>query len=250
MVLPPKGYQLLLVEPPQVEANELVEALRWQVKDMITYPPEEAVLDYFELCEHPPPGKTRWIYAVAAQKSLIQSAVDFANQQKLNLSAIDIRELALGSLIASFELDALSFSVLVMKESSGLLTIFSEGSLYLTREFSIGYQSLINPSDDAALDNLSLEIQRSLDYYDSQFGQKPVTEVLVMPLASEVPNLEEELAKRLGLNVKRLELRSVLEGEEEFSSDEKAKSLFAIAAATRLMMESTQRSTFDVRRST
>ncbi|MBI4357314.1 MAG: hypothetical protein HY559_05505 [Gammaproteobacteria bacterium] len=237
LVLPPKSYHLLCVEPPSVEASEVSEALRWQLKDMLPFPAEEAVIDYFELCEHPPPGKPPSIYAVAAQKSVIQSFVDFANQQKLNLVVIDIRECILGALLANLGLEVLSRAVLMFKEASGLLAIFCEGGLYLARELPFGSSAFASPSDNTLWENLALEIQRSLDYYDSHFGQKPVTEVLVMPMINDAPHLEEELTTRLGVGVRHLDLHQVFETDLEFSREEEAKSLFAIAATFRMMLD-------------
>jgi len=59
-----------------VPAEELAEALRWRVKDLITFPVAEAIIDAFLLPEDSARGTSRMAYAVVAQRKNIEALVE------------------------------------------------------------------------------------------------------------------------------------------------------------------------------
>ena len=58
-VLDPDSYRLLLVEAPDVPADELRAAVRWRVKDLIDFHVDDAVIDVFEMPQHARGGRRR-----------------------------------------------------------------------------------------------------------------------------------------------------------------------------------------------
>src|SRR5205814_7806519 len=48
-LLEPADYQILLVEPPKVPADELKAAIRWKIKDLLEYHIDDATVDVFEV---------------------------------------------------------------------------------------------------------------------------------------------------------------------------------------------------------
>ena len=49
LVLHPSEYQLLLVEAPKVAPQELKQAMKWRVKDLVTEPLDSLIIDIFPL---------------------------------------------------------------------------------------------------------------------------------------------------------------------------------------------------------
>jgi len=86
VVLSTRDYQLLLVEAPRVDADELRSAIRWRVKDLIDFHIDDAVFDVFAVPgQHNRPRGQALMYAVAARAGRIQTLVDCVHDSSLQL---------------------------------------------------------------------------------------------------------------------------------------------------------------------
>lgn len=226
-VMDPSGYSLLLVEAPDVEPAELRAALRWRIKDLIDFHIDDAVIDVFDLPGDAPRGRARMMYVVAARAAAVRSRVDVLEGSHLELSAIDIPELALRNVSALLPEDVGGVALVHLCGGHGLVVITHQSSLYLAR--TIEYEA--GAADgERALETLTLEIQRSLDYYESHFGQPPVKAVVV---AQDEGSLEEGLRANLPVAVRPLDLAQALECADAPSPELAARCLPAIGAALR-----------------
>ena len=66
------AYQLVQVEAPEVQPDELRGAVRWKLKDIINFPPSEAIVDVFDIPEQARYVESRMIYAVAARAEAVR----------------------------------------------------------------------------------------------------------------------------------------------------------------------------------
>lgn len=94
-------------------------------------------------------------------------------------------------------------------------------------------EAVTDGQTEALFDALALEVQRSLDYYDRQFQQAPITHLLITPLAVPLPGLIESLSSSIGLKVRMLELAEVVEGADKIPAEHVGKCVLAIGAALR-----------------
>jgi MSHA biogenesis protein MshI len=199
-VLDESQYEMQLLETPQVEEGELLEAVRWRLKDLISMPIDDAVIDAFPLPEDAYRGRIKMLYAVAASKETIEKTIKFVNQCGLTSSVIDIPELALRNIALYLpEMDFGTAALLKMKENHGDMLMYSHDAMYLSRQIEMGYSSLAHEVGAFSLDNsvmlerLGLDLQRSLDYYESQLGKGIASKIYVLPIEDESILLEEEL---------------------------------------------------------
>src|SRR3989338_10953668 len=51
-VLSPEQYQLFIVDKPALPDAEIAQALRWQIKDLISYSPQDAAVQYVTIPSH------------------------------------------------------------------------------------------------------------------------------------------------------------------------------------------------------
>ena len=93
-VLNPRDYNLLLVEAPNVEPEELRSAVRWKIKDLLDIKVEDAAIDTFPVPEDAYRGR-KMVYVVAVLKSRIKSIVEMVDGSGMELAIIDIPELAM-----------------------------------------------------------------------------------------------------------------------------------------------------------
>lgn len=235
-VLQPNTHSLLLIEAPDVQPAELKAAVRWRIKDLIDFHIDDAVIDVFEVPDQGAPGRARLMYAVAARATNIREQADMANSSSLQLEVIDIPELALRNISSLLNEDVRGMAMLYFTDAAGVITLTHQGALFLSRNLDVGMQQLAVQDEGQrlqALDRVVLEVQRSLDYYESHFGQGAISQLVIAPLLSDVPGMIPHFSANLGVAVSMLDLNNVLECAQPLSTQLQAQCLTAIGAALR-----------------
>lgn len=168
-------YQLLQLDKPQVLEAEINQALQWTIKELLATE-EELVIDYFDLPAAPANGKNLNVVAIAKQE--LCAIRDGVLAASLNLESITVEELSNCNLLQQNESAAIVLYQNVAEQIS--LNIVKNGYLYFSRRLR-GYENLANISAQelqlGMADNLALEIQRSMDYFESQLRQAPIKQV-------------------------------------------------------------------------
>ncbi|WP_376695297.1 pilus assembly protein PilM [Wenzhouxiangella sp. EGI_FJ10305] len=233
LVLAEGQYELLLVEAPRVEPSELRAAVRWKVRNLIDFHIDDAVIDVFEIPGqgNRPQGQAM-MYAVAARSRELREHIDLVEASDLNLKVIDITEMALRNLAARLDEDVRGVAMLYLDENHGILTITRQGSLYLSRRLETGTSQLFE-EPEASFDQIALEVQRSLDYYDSHYGQPPVAALSILPGFASHEALVESLADGLNLQVDGYQPENVITSEVELPNQHLAEFLIALGGALR-----------------
>ena len=232
-VLTDSDYQLLLTEAPDVPADELKSAIRWRVKDLIDFHINDAALDVFDV-----PGQegaaARQMYVVAARAQAIQSRVDLLEGAGVNLEIIDIPELAQRNIAALLPDDTQGVALLSFYERGGLITITRQGFLYLSRTLATSARDLEDVQSRAVhFDQVVLEIQRSLDYYESHFRQAPIRQLVLAPLNSDATALTDYLGANLNAQVRLLDLTLLMDTSSERPATLSGACLATLGAALR-----------------
>ncbi len=228
-------YQLLLTEAPDVHAEELRAALRWRVKDLINFHINDASLDVFDLPANTAPGRAREMYVVAARNSAIRARADTLDAAGINLDIIDIPELAQRNLASLLPEDASGVVMLTLQADSGLITLTRQGLMYLSRTLGTGYSALQAAADPVGyFDQIVLEIQRSLDYYESHFREAPIRHLVLGGSTSGIPALAPHLQANLGVQVSVLDIPQLFDCEPPMPRPMQERCLAHIGAALRL----------------
>jgi MSHA biogenesis protein MshI len=171
LVMPAANYQLLLGDAPEVPPEELSEALRWRVKDLVSFSVADAVVQAFLLPASCTRGSARLAYAAVAKRAAVAEQVALAHDSGLQLQAINIPELALAQLAAACVEATRAIGLVHLVPGGGTLLLVREGELYLARNFKLDFNGGL--LDDLPADALLLELQRSLDYFERQMRQVP-----------------------------------------------------------------------------
>ncbi|MDA8364222.1 MAG: pilus assembly protein PilM [Gammaproteobacteria bacterium] len=227
-------YQLVLTEAPDVHADELKAALRWRVKDLINFHINDASLDVFDLPGDVAPGRAREMYVVAARNDAIRARADALEAAGINLDVIDIPELAQRNVSSLLPEDANGVAMLTLQAASGLITLTRQGLLYLSRTLGVGFDTLQAAAEPAGYhDHIVLEIQRSLDYYESHFREAPIRHLVLGGAATGLPMLIEHLRANLNVQVSVLDLAPLLDCNQSLPQEMQARCLVHVGAALR-----------------
>lgn len=234
-VLAPDDYSLLLVEAPAVEDAELAAAAKWKVKDMVDRPLEQLAISVFRVPREAYRNQRDMLYVVAADRKRIQQIVDLVLESGLDLESIDIPELAVLNLLTLCADDSNGLAMIDLRFSGSLLNLSKAGSLYLTRHLNtqVGDDVAASGEWENLRERLVLEIQRSLDYFESQMGQGHINRLLLAPRKHDLDTLVNQLNDVMGLKVEAMDLQQHLDAAVELDAELQQDCLLAIGGALR-----------------
>lgn len=233
LVLADDLYQLLLVEAPRVEPSELRAAIRWKIRNLIDFHIDDAVIDVFDIPgqEDRPRGQAM-MYAVVAHARDIRSHIDTIDNSGLRLDIIDVTDMAMRNLAALLDEDFRGVACLCLEEDHGVITITRQGALFLSRRLEIGAGDIARP-DSGVVDQVVLEVQRSLDYYHSHFSQPPLNALAILPGFEGDQVLVKRLDEELNLAVSLYDIQQLLDCQVHPEAEHLSQQLLAIGGALR-----------------
>lgn len=235
--LNPGSYQIFLVDAPNIPQEELKAAIRWQVKDLIDFPIEEANVDLFKTAPMGPASDEKLYVVVVRTAELLVKANTLQNAG-LNLNVIDIPELALRNIAAGLEQAEQGLVMLHLEANNGVIVLVRGETLYLARSIDFGNEQLFAVLQQPDLlerfvADITLEIQRSTNYYDMQFRQPQLSQLISTPLPFSAPDFFAQLAAESGLESRELDLHEVVEINIELSTQVAANAMLALGSALR-----------------
>ncbi|MDR3477049.1 MAG: hypothetical protein P4M14_03370 [Gammaproteobacteria bacterium] len=237
-ILPPENYQLLLIEKLPVPDAEFQAAVRWKIKDLITFPIEDTVIDSFDLPSSNISSAKKNIMVAVSSLSYLQPLAEIINDSGLNLTTIDINELALRNISSLYEQDDNSVALIYLQEKSSKIIVTRQKTFYFSRRLDWGTQLVSDASQDPDItdrniDKLSLEIQRSFDYFQSQWRLPAPTKILLAPETSPAIDIKSYLIKRLTTVVQDLDLNNLLDCQPLLDKNQQGQFLPLIGGALR-----------------
>lgn len=171
-------------ESAQIELSDLPVAdisasLPWQVKDSISIPPQDMICDYIEMTIQPL-GQTAKAQVMATSRQYLNTIVEPFHKNKAELLAITTEQFVLARMQSSVDTAQLLF--VQHHNANAILLILKNQQICFARKIR-GTDTIINmPHEQIAAggtDAIAIEIQRSMDYYESQLKQPPIKNVLI-----------------------------------------------------------------------
>ncbi len=229
-------YQILHIEPPEVTTEEIVPALRWKIKDMLSFPASDAILDYFPMPDSTPAAKNGTLNVVAVNVAYLKKLVGIIRTSGLALKIIDISELALRNLLSIYPGESAGLGLIWFKPTFIELTITRQKNLYLNRVLihsnsELAPLEISETANENNREDLVLKIQRSLDYYQSQLRQTSLSKLLT---ACAQPEILSYISGKLTVGkVEALDLQAILKCKPELTKIIYSNCLAVIGGALR-----------------
>lgn len=238
VVLHPTLYHLYFVDRPDVDDENLSDAVRWKIKDLVDVPLKDLVIDAFALPDDAYRGMQKKVYAVAVDRSVLMEQVELLEKLPVEIRGIGISELADRAILNHLYLDPGGAALLRLRSATGTLNLMDSGDLYLTRNIESSVSALESATAETriqVLDELLLEVQRCVDFYDSQLGKGAIRKMLVAPTRLQSTNFNDYLRDHLGMSVHPLDLNESFSFPEPLDFELQSRCFAALAAATDTM---------------
>jgi MSHA biogenesis protein MshI len=205
IVLSEAQSQIVQVDKPNLPENEIIAALKWLIKDLVTIAPDNMIVDYFDVPLLA--GRQEKLNVVCAPANELKKLVEVTEQNGLKIRHITTQEFAFANLLPT-QNDAV---LLVCQQPNEeiVLIIIKNQQLYFHRRLR-GFANIATKSADelsfSIIDDISLEIQRSTDYFERQLKQAPIRAIQVL-LPMKLENLVvDKLAENSSVPVSLLEM--------------------------------------------
>lgn len=217
-VLPADACAIRLIETPPVPAEERLDAARWPLQESVDFPVADAALHVSAEAPAAGVGLGRLV-VVATAGAIVHAAIAAIRRAGMIPTAVHATESALVALAPTAG-DPKGTAVLELGPKQSLLVIGRNARLFLARGMVADVEALASvPLADAdlgedarhALEALSLEVQRSVDFFDAGFGRVPVARLWLVPGDAELDALPPALEHHLGLSVRLLDVNEQFE---------------------------------------
>jgi Tfp pilus assembly PilM family ATPase len=205
LVLAPGQYFNVQIEPPKVPEAELEQALKWAIKDLVPLNPEHMLLDYYF---QPLIGNSvNKLNVVVSDINEVKPWLSTFEQHNIKLGGITTEEFSASNLLGQCEQ-----ATLLLFQQPGeeiILLIVKQGEIYFSRRLR-GFSQIADKSQQelsfGVIDSLTLEIQRSVDYFERQLKQAPISQAKVLLPIENEDYVIEQLNQNASAEVTLLDL--------------------------------------------
>lgn len=194
VILGPQLYRLLMIDRPNIKDEELTQAAKWLAKDLISDNLEDVVVDAFPTVERV--NKTNKLYMVIANKKYLQSLYEMCFMAGAHLTTLTIAEMGFLQLVPYS--DQATLIVYSPEENDVRVLIAYNGEIDFIRNIKI--KTTLTQDNNLRCEELTLELNRSIDFYATQFGDS-VKEILYIPCAFFSEEYVDLLRKKMTINI-------------------------------------------------
>lgn len=210
LVLSASHYYNVQINKPDLPDNEIPSAIKWLVKDVVPIDPDEMIADYYE--SPVIVSGIQKINVVCSHLSSLKKYTDSFKRHQVDLEGIITDEFAFANLLPLNKHSTLIICQQPFEEV--FIIIVKEGQIYFSRRLrgfsDVGGYSTEQLSNGIC-DSLSLEVQKSMDYFERILKQTPVHEIKVILPVKHEDFIIANLDKNANANVSKLDLPSPFE---------------------------------------
>ena len=217
-VIGASDYQIAQVQAPDVPRAELRAAARYTMRDVFDFPIDNATLDVFDLPAEANSGAKGTCFAIATRGDAVEQITHTFERHFRRFDVIDIPELCQRNLAALLPQDAKGVAFLLIRDDFAQLVLTRNRNLYVTRRFDFRQRGELNGDADEEMHELpldpqmlSLELQRSLDYYESHFDESAITDLFIAPAGIRANLMAAELGASTGLRISMFNIHDLVE---------------------------------------
>ncbi len=231
IVLDGDDYETQQVDIPGVSDAELSAALPFRLKDTLSMPMGEAAAAGHRQRSDRRRAEQSLVLASVARRSRVEELVQHVETAKLRPSAVVSRETAMHELATQSPGAESGVALVLLGSGPGAMTVSRGDDLYLARAHGVSLEML---QSEEGVTKLASEIQRTVDYHDSQLATQPVSRVLLLPAPVETRQMLDSLAENVRVPIAALDATQLLElpeGATAPDTETQTRCMLALAGA-------------------
>lgn len=241
LILGLNDYKLLLAEAPPIPLEDLRVLMPAKVKDSLPWELQDGTNDVFKLPDDAFRGRKKSVYIASAKTNMIRERIDLLHKINIKPKVVGITELTMlgfEEMIKDKNVDS-SYGLLTLTDSEGVVNMMHDGTIYLTRRLHIALSDLQNKELDKRnfFDQIILEIQRSIDFYESQMGKGGVKNIYILPTSQDISSGFDYIIENISTNITKLNPYEKLKGTSEISTKDKAYCVNCLGEAIRIISD-------------
>lgn len=224
---------LLQLSAPPTPPSERAGALKFRAREVSQIPVEDMLLDYLDVPGTRARGTEPPTYCAIASRARMTLLRDAVLGAGMRLEAIDVADMALCHLLGRVADGSGEALAGLWLGNQGLrFVIVHQHGLSLFRSSTLNAEHFRDGLADH-VDQLLLELQRTIDFYESHYTTPPPKRLLLMPDWPFVPALVNALEPSLRVRPERLALSEVIVSAGMADGPAPDLSVLAIGAALR-----------------
>ena len=182
LVLQRHQYQLLPADAPEVPREHWPDAVRWQLRDLVTFPVADAQIDLLEIPAETNQRGRPSVLAALAPRQEIAPIAETALRARTPWKVMDLPETALRNLAALLEEPGRGIALLLIDDSHCTLVITASGELLQSRNIDVTAAQIADQDEalrQQAFDRTGLELQRTLDSFERMFSRVTLSRLVI-----------------------------------------------------------------------
>lgn len=230
--VPPSSLILRQLSLPSMPDKDLKEAVKWEIRKEVAFPPNELIADYSLSGTSSKTAENMLsLVAFGVKRGEVERLISIFKNARLELRVADAAPMAL---LTAFDANnawepGVNYAMLDMGETRSMLVIFKDSRLAFVREIGYGGNDLTlalaeglhkDPleaelyklSADArndetvkglingSVEGLVAELQRSFDYYHAQFREGAVSKLFLSGGMARIGGLDDFIKTSIGIS--------------------------------------------------
>ncbi len=181
-VLARAQYKLVATEAPDVPHEEWRDALRWPLRDHVSFAVDDALIDVLAVPNDTAVRQTNPVIVCALSRQSYSDLELAADAVGLRWSSLDTVETALRNISALAEHDGSAHALMAFGQDHGVLVITVNGELVMSRQIDVPMSSLEGSDSmrDGALNRVALEVVRTIETFGRLHNQLSLSELSVL----------------------------------------------------------------------
>lgn len=213
LVIPPEKVESVQIEMSELPTVDIQASLPWKLKELVSIPPQDMICDYIAM-DIQPLGQQPKAQIMATSRTYVGGIIEPFHKAKVTIAGITTEQFVLARM-QSLK-DAAQLIFVQHKEMAGILLILKNQQICFARKIR-GTDAVINMMPDQikeyGADMIAIEVQRSIDYYESQLKQPPIKDVLIAIAGENESLIGEILNANLPVKTRAAKRSSDIEDE-------------------------------------
>lgn len=209
IVIPAGRVQSTQIESSELPEGDIQATLPWKVKELINIAPQDMICDYIDMPLQPT-GQGPKTQVLATSKKYLEAISAPFHDSGAEISAITTEQFAYAKLQTTK--DAAQLVFIQNKKADAVLLIVKNQEICFARKVrnsAVIMDMTPEQLEMGGSDSIAIEIQRSIDYFESQLKQPPIKNALLSMRGENAERLITALNQVLPVRTKLISIDNI-----------------------------------------